>query len=154
VFVRFLLFLALWLVFDEGRLAGLVIGLPAAALSAWLSLRLQPASRIGLRPGACLSFGWHFIRNSVVAGGDVALRAFHPKLPLQTGFVTCDCRIPTGPGRDFFLALSSLMPGSLPVEEGEGGLVVLHCLDTRQPQAAQMADNEARLRRALGEADA
>lgn len=148
--IRLLIFLALWLVLDEGKLAGLVIGLPAVVLAAWLSLRLLPPSRLRRRPGALLSFGWHFVWSSMVAGVDVAVRAFHPRLPLRTGFVICDCRIPAGTRRDFFLGLSSLMPGSLPVEEQEDGRIVLHCLDTLQPQAAQLADNEARLQRALG----
>lgn len=152
--VRFLLFLALWLVLDEAKPAGLVIGLPAAVLATWLSLRLRPASRLRPRPWALISLGWHLIRGSVVAGVDVALRVFHPRLPLQAGFVTCACRIPAGARRDFFLALSSLMPGSLPVDDDGDGRVVLHCLDLSQPQAAQMAENEARLRRALGESDA
>lgn len=150
VTARFFIYLVLWLVLDEGKLAGLVIGLPAAALAAWLSLRLLPPSRLRLSLRASVSLGCHFVWSSIVAGVDVALRAFHPKLPLRTGFVTCECRIPAGARRDFFLGLSSLMPGSLPVEESEGGRIVLHCLDTEQPQAAQLADNEARLRRAWG----
>ena len=48
--------------------------------------------------------------------------------------------------------MGSLMPGSLPVAEDEDGRIVLHCLDSEQPLAGQMADrNEtARLVRALG----
>lgn len=150
VILRLLIFLTLWLVLDGGKLPGLVIGLPAAVLAAWLSLRLLPLSRVKLSFTALASLAWHFVWSSVVAGVDVALRAFHPGLPLRTGFVTCECRIPAGTRRDFFLAMSSLMPGSLPVEEHADGRIVLHCLDTRQSQAAQLADNEARLQRALG----
>jgi len=153
VLIRFTIFLALWLLLDEGKLAGLVIGLPAAALTTWISLRLLSPSRVRLRPMAVLSLSWHFVWSSVVAGVDVAWRAFHPQLPLRTGFVTCECKIPAGTRRDFFLSMSSLMPGSLPVEEGVDGRIVLHCLDTTQPLIAQMADNEARLARALGGRD-
>ena len=85
-----------------------------------------------------------------MAGMDVAIRAFHPRLPLRTGFVTCECGIPAGSRRDLFLGMGSLMPGTLPVAEDEDGRVVLHCLDTGQPLAGQMADHEARLVRALG----
>jgi multicomponent Na+:H+ antiporter subunit E len=80
---------------------------------------------------------------------DVAIRAFHPRLPLRTGFVTCECRIPTGSQRDLFLSMGSLMPGTLPVAE-EHGRIELHCLDTEQPVAQQTADHEARLVRAFG----
>lgn len=97
-----------------------------------------------------LSLGWHFLWSSIVAGVDVAVRAFHPRLPLRTGFVTCECGIPAGSRRDLFLGMSSLMPGSLPVAEDKDGRIVLHCLDTEQPLARQMVDHEARLVRALG----
>ncbi|MGB7789583.1 MAG: Na+/H+ antiporter subunit E [Terrimicrobiaceae bacterium] len=147
--VRFGISVALWLVLDGAKPAGLLIGLPAAALAAWISLLLLPPSRNRPRLMALLSLGWHFLRSSVVAGVDVAIRAFHPRLPLRTGFVTCECRIPTGSRRDLFLSMSSLMPGTLPVAE-EDGRIVLHCLDTEQPVAGQMADHEARLVRALG----
>ena len=146
---RFSAFLILWLVLDGVKPAGLFIGLPAAALAAWISVRLLPPSRSRPRLMALLSLGWHFLWSSVVAGVDVAIRAFHPRLPLRTGFVTCECRIPPGSRRDLFLSMGSLMPGTLPVAE-EDGRIVLHCLDTEQPVAKQTADHEARLVRALG----
>jgi multicomponent Na+:H+ antiporter subunit E len=152
--IRTTMFLILWLVFDEGKLAGLVIGLPAAVLAAVISLRLLPPSSTRLRLGQMISLVWHFVGSSVVAGVDVAFRAFDPRLPLQRGFLTCDCKIPAGPRRDLFLAMSSLMPGSLPVEENKDGRIVLHCLDTNQNLADQMADNEARFGRIFGAGDA
>ncbi len=148
--IRFSAFLILWLVLDGVKPAGLLIGLPAAALAAWISLLLLPPSRNRPRLVALLSLGWHFLWSSIVAGVDVAIRALHPRLPLRTGFVTCECGIPTGSRRDLFLGMGSLMPGSLPVAEDEDGRIVLHCLDTEQPLAGQMADHEARLVRALG----
>lgn len=144
------IFLVFWLVLDGAKPAGLVIGLPAALLAAWISLRLSPRSGHRVGWAGLPSLAWHFLVSSIVAGIDVAFRAFHPRLPLRTGFVTCDCRIPAGPKRDLFLAFSSLMPGSLPVEENENGKVVLHCLDTRQPQARQMAEHEAMVSRVIG----
>jgi multisubunit Na+/H+ antiporter MnhE subunit len=53
--------------------------------------------------------------------------------------------------RDLFLAMTSLMPGSLPTDVDERGVLLMHSLDTEQPLADQMADNEARLLRALEE---
>ncbi|MGA7391128.1 MAG: Na+/H+ antiporter subunit E [Terrimicrobiaceae bacterium] len=147
--VRFGIFVALWLVLDGAKPAGLLIGLPAAALAAWISLLLLRPTQSHPRLIPMLSLGCHFLWSSVVAGVDVAIRAFHPRLPLRTGFVTCECRIPTGSRRDLFLNMGSLMPGTLPVAE-EDGRIVLHCLDTEQPVAGQMADHEARLVRALG----
>ena len=148
--IRFFAFLILWLVFDGPKAAGLLLGLPSAALATWISIQLLPPSRRRRRLMALLSLGWHFLWSSVVAGVDVAVRAFHPRLPLRTGFVSCHCAIAAGSRRDLFLGMASLMPGSLPVGEEEDGRIVLHCLDTDQPLARQMADHETRLVRALG----
>ena len=68
---------------------------------------------------------------------------------VRPGFVTYACRVPAGTTRDLFLAMTSLMPGSLPTEVDERGVLLMHCLDTDQPLADQMADTEARLLRAL-----
>jgi len=46
--------------------------------------------------------------------------------------------------------MASLLPGTLPTGLDETGAVVVHCLDTEQPVAAQMAAEEALLIRALG----
>ena len=148
--VRFSVFLILWLILDGAKLAGMVIGLPAAALATVISIRLFPPCGSRPRVMALLSLGWHFLWSSVVAGVDVAIRAFHPRLPLHTGFISCKCDIPAGSRRDFFLGMASLMPGSLPVGEDAQGRIVLHCLDTEQPLARQMAEQEARVVRALG----
>ena len=128
---------------------GLLIGLPAAALATWLAIRLLPLHGGHISPAGLLAFCGHFLWGSLVAGIDLAIRALHPRLPLRTGFVSCPCGILRGPGRDLFLAASSLMPGSLPVEEGDG-LVILHALDVEQPHAGQMAESEIRFARALG----
>lgn len=132
-------------------MTGLVIGVPAAILAARVSVRLFPPGGARVRWGAALPLCGHFLRDSIVAGVDVAWRAFHPRLPLRTGFVTCECGIPEGPRRDLFLGMGSLMPGSLPVEEHGDGRIVFHCLDTEQPLAAQMAVHEKRLTKALGD---
>jgi uncharacterized membrane protein HdeD (DUF308 family) len=81
--VRFSAFLLLWPVLDGVKPAGLLIGLPAAALSAWISILLFPPSRSRPRLMALLSLGWHFLRSSVAAGVDVANRGCHRKSPIR-----------------------------------------------------------------------
>ena len=49
-----------------------------------------------------------------------------------------------GPFRSAFLALSSLLPGTLPAQADPDGTVLVHCLDTRQPVAEQLTQAEAR----------
>jgi multicomponent Na+:H+ antiporter subunit E len=56
-----------------------------------------------------------------------------------------------GIARDGFTAFASLMPGTLPVESEAGGALLVHCLDTDQPVAAQMAAEAARFARAIGD---
>ncbi len=148
--IRFIIFLALWCALDGVKPAGLVIGAIAAGLATWASVRLLPPSSGRIRVGALLSLGAHFLWSSLVAALEVARLAFRPRLALRPGFVTCRCGIPAGPRRDLFLGMVSLMPGSAPVGEEGDDQVVMHCLDVNQPVAEQMADNEARLQRALG----
>lgn len=153
VFARFVAFGLLWLVLDHAKPAGLLIGLPAAALAAWVSVRLLPAGGARLRWRALPAFAGHFLWDSVVAGVDVARRAFHPQLPLRTGFVEVSCGLPPGPQRDGFLAVASLMPGSLPVgDDGTG--VTLHCLDVEHAVAGQMAALEQRMNHLVGDGHA
>jgi multicomponent Na+:H+ antiporter subunit E len=141
---RFVALLVFWLILEGANPAGLLIGLPAAVLATWLAVRLMPPWGVRISPLGVIAFCGHFLWGSLVAGVDLAIRALHPRLPLRTGFVPCSCGIPRGPQRDLFLAASSLMPGSLPVEEKGDELVVLHALDVEQPHAAQLAENELR----------
>lgn len=134
----------LWLLLYGNDRAGLAVGMAVAAAAAWVSLRLLPPGSARLRPLALVSFGLHFLWQSVVAGVDVAWRALDPRLPLQPGYVTCRLRLPAGPPRNAFLALASLLPGSLPAEVAPAGTVLVHGLDLRQPVAEDFAASEAR----------
>ena len=91
-----------------------------------------------------------FPRQSLIAGIDVARRALDPRLPLCPGFVTVSPRLPPGTPRDAFYALASLMPGTLPADTNEDGTLLVHCLDTGQPVAAQIAADEELFAQALG----
>jgi multicomponent Na+:H+ antiporter subunit E len=97
---------------------------------------------------ALASLALRFLRQSLVAGADVAWRALDPRLPLRTGFVSYPVRFPPGPARNAFTTLTSLLPGTVPAG-GESGQVVYHCLDVDQPIVSQLAADEAALARAL-----
>ena len=130
--------------------ADLPVGLAAVAGATWVSLRFLPplASRYGLAAIAAVVAS--FFRQSLVSGVDVAWRALSPKLRLQPGLVACPLRLPAGGKRSAFCALSSLMPGTLPTGTGEQGALLVHCLDTRQPVAANLAAEEQLFIRAFG----
>jgi hypothetical protein len=82
-----------------------------------------------------------FLWQSLVAGLDVARRALGPGLDLQPGFVDYRTQLPPGSARSTFELIASLMPGSVPSDEGPQH-IEFHCLDTRQPVAEQLAAEE------------
>jgi multicomponent Na+:H+ antiporter subunit E len=132
---------------SAGLASDLAIGLLASAVATGVSLRLLPPASERLRIGALARFAGHFVWQSVVAGFDVARRAFDPRLPLKPGYVVFPTRIPPGTGRAAFGAITSMVPGTLAVGTDLDGNLVYHCLDLDQPVAASLARDEALLRR-------
>lgn len=147
---RAVIFLGLWLVLSGADPADLPVGAMAVALATWASLRLLPAGMSRLRPAFLALLALRFLRQSVVAGADVAWRALSPQLPLQPGFVIYPLRLPPGTPRDLFCTLTSLLPGTVPAGPDASGSLVIHCLDVRQAVLADLAVEEALLMRALG----
>jgi len=150
VIARAVGFLALWLV-----LAGVDLSdVPAAAVAVggatWVSLRLLPSQPWRFRPIAIAGLVVRFLRQSVVAGVDVAWRALDPRLPVRPGLVVYLARLAPGPTQNTFATLAGLVPGSTPVGPVEGGGLLIHCLDVDQPVVAQLHTEEALLRLALG----
>lgn len=148
---RLVVFLALWLILVGGpdpadRPAGIV----ALAAAIWASLRLLPPG--GARPALIVlaRVVWRFLRQSIVAGADVAWRALDPRLPLRPGFVIHPPHLPPGPGLNAFCALTSLAPGTLPTGSNDSGAILVHCLDVGQPVASHLAADEELFMRMLG----
>ena len=146
---RALCFLAIWFILMPSvKPADLACGLIATIVATQMSLRLLPPAAGRVRLGALVVFAPHFLAQSVLAGIDVARRALDPRLPLQPGTVVYRVGFPPGTARNGFAIITSLLPGSLPVDETADGLVY-HCLDISQPIAEQLADEERRLADAL-----
>ncbi len=144
-------FLLLWLVlagFDAGDLPAIVLAVGGAT---WASLLLLPPGGRRVSVAGLAVMAVRFPYQSVVAGADVAVRALAPQTRLKPGFVTVTLRLPQGIARDGFFAFASLMPGTLPVDSDASGALLVHCLDTDQPVAAQMAAEAARFSRAIGD---
>ena len=81
--MRALLYFALWIVIDQSaKPANLAFGVLATAAATWASLRLMPPSLGSVRIGALVLLLPRFLWQSLVAGWDVARRAFDPRLPL------------------------------------------------------------------------
>jgi multicomponent Na+:H+ antiporter subunit E len=136
-------FFGFWLVLTGADAADLAAGSIAAAVATWASLRLMPVQQWRPRPIKLAGLVLHFLRQSIVAGTDVALRALDPRLPLRPGFVVYQARLPPGTTRDAFCAIMSLLPGTLPCGPAEGNGLTIHCLDVTQPVVEQLAAEEA-----------
>jgi multicomponent Na+:H+ antiporter subunit E len=149
--VRGSLLLGFWLLLIGADPADLPAGVVAAAVASAASLRLLPPAARRVQLAALGAIALRLLRQSVVAGADVAWRALDPRLPLRPGMVSHRLRLPPGTARDAFCALTSLLPGSVPAGVDESGALAVHCLDVRQPVAAELAADEARLAHALGE---
>lgn len=138
-------FLALWIILIGAAPTDLAIGVVAAACAAWTSGMLWPAagaiSAMGL-----LRFVIRFLPQSVVAGVDVARRAFAPRPALEPGFVTCRTSLPAGTARRALCAVMSLQPGKLPVAAEPDGTLLIHCLDIREPVLDEVAADETAFR--------
>ncbi|MGO4174617.1 Na+/H+ antiporter subunit E [Bosea sp. TAF32] len=149
LFARGLGLLLLWVILMGPALEDLPVGLVASACGVWASTALWPPggklSWIGL-----LGFLARFLPQSVVAGLDVARRAFAREPDLQPGFATCLFLIPAGLALDSACAVMSLQPGKLPVSAEPDGTLLIHCLDLREAVAEQVAEDEAAFLRILG----
>jgi multicomponent Na+:H+ antiporter subunit E len=144
------LFLAFWLMISGWAPADLPVGLAAVAAATWTSLRLRPPGRLQLRPLHLAALAQNFVRQSVVAGVDVARQALRPQLQLRPGLVAVPLQLPPGGAQCAFCALSSLLPGTLPTGTDKGGALVVHCLDAGQPVAANLVAEENLFIQALG----
>ncbi len=139
-----------WLVLIGLKQSDLAAGALVAIAAGWTSLRLLPPGRWRLRPMALFRLALRFVAQSAQAGIDVALRALDPRLPLRPGVVAFAARLPAGAGRSAFCTMTSLLPGTLPVDVTVAGDIVFHCLDVNQPIAARMVADETAFIRAFG----
>ena len=146
---RALLYFGLWIVIDQSaKPTNLAFGLLATIAATWASLRLQPPDLGRVRLGVLLLLLPRFLWQSLVAGIDVARRAFSPSVPLQPGFVAYPTALPRGAARNAFQAISSLLPGSVPAGETDTH-IEYHALDLSQPVVEQLAAQERAYTKAL-----
>ena len=142
-------FFLLWLLLmQSGKPADLAIGVFASVGATWVSLRLLAPAAGCLHFGKLLALLPHLLSESVLAGIDVARRAFDPRLPLRPGLVSCPLAFPPGFARNTFATITSLLPGSVAAGEVDG-VLVYHCLDISAPVVEQLWKEERLLARAL-----
>ena len=149
VLSRGVFFFLLWQILMQSLKPGdLIMGLLTAIAVTWVSLYLLKPESGRLRFGKLLALFPHFIWVSVLAGFDVARRAFDPRLPLQPGLVSCPLDFPPGLARNTFATFTSLMPGTVSIcEDGEN--LLYHCLDTTQPVLEELWKEERLIAKAF-----
>ena len=147
--VRCAIFLMFWVALIGFAFSALLVGVVAAGGATWVSLRLLPPAPQRVRLGVLVLLLPRFLWQSLLAGWDVARRAFDPRLPLRPGFVTFSSSHAPGHLRNTFATISSLMPGTLPCGEN-GDEIIFHCLDVGQPVLEQLAAEEKVLASVLG----
>jgi multicomponent Na+:H+ antiporter subunit E len=126
------------------------VGLLAAALGALASREIAPEP-LRLAPRALVGYVLRFLRQSTLAGFDIARRVFDPRLPLKPGLVSYRCRLTGETACSLFATVMTMVPGTLPVAASADGRMTIHCLDTEQPVTAALAADEARMTEVLGE---
>ena len=146
---RFLGLFALWIVLiRSAQPADLAVGALTAVAGTWVSLRLLPPDSGHVKFAALAARLPRFLWQSVLAGIDVARRALAPSMPLRVGFLTYRTSLPRGQARNAFATITSLLPGTVPAEDDDSG-ILYHCLDTAQPVAEQLATEEREYAKAL-----
>ncbi|MDP3257004.1 Na+/H+ antiporter subunit E [Bosea sp. (in: a-proteobacteria)] len=145
---RGLLFFVLWLVLIGAAPKDWPVGLIAAAAATWASFSLWPPDS-RLSPSGLLRFVLRFVPQAVVAGLDVAGRAFARRIAMTPGIVTYRAGLRPGMAQGALCAVMSLQPGKLPVSCAASGEMRVHCLDSDGPASTELAADEAAFLRIL-----
>jgi len=147
--LRGLLLAALWALLTHGDPASWIIGLPAVVASVWITLLLEPPNVRWPQPTGLLGFVPWFVKASVLAGVDVAQRAFSPTLQLAPAMLHYRPRLPEGAPRIFFANCISLLPGTL-TADWEGTVLSIHVIDETLDNHGDLQRLEQRVARLFG----
>lgn len=118
-----------WCVLTGAVTEGWLVGVPVVAAAAWTSAWLLPP--LSLSPVGTVRFAGFFLRQSLIAGIDVARRAFMPRPPLAPAVVEYDLRVDSELERVALTNTISLLPGTLGADL-DGRRLYVHVLDAGQ----------------------
>lgn len=144
VALRGLLAAFCWLVLTEGDAGYWGLALLVIAVTTLTSLMFVPVGSWRWRPLGLLRFLPYFAKQSLRGGIDVSRRAFHPRMPLNPGYVDFRFRLPKGPWRVFFVNVINLFPGTV-VVRAEADRLRIHALDEAMPVEENLKDLEERV---------
>lgn len=138
--------IAIWFVLAAGDPGSLIVGVPALATAILLSHATSRGSRDRIRLTRLPRLAGFFVVESLRAGVDVARLAFGRPLRFSSGWERFETALPDGPQRILFLAILSLLPGTLAVDLS-GDCVFIHVLDDRQDAVADLRKLETEIAR-------
>lgn len=114
--------------------AGALVALGAVAATAAAGLALRGRDERRPRVHRMPRFAAFFLWRSLFGGVDVARRALVPRVAVDPGYVDHDPRLPEGSARALYIAVVSVMPGTLVAEQlTPGGVLRVHVIDTTLP---------------------
>lgn len=141
---RMLLFSLIWWTLSEGNLNSLWFGVPAVLVTVLLSILLIRQTTFSW--SALILFIPYFLKHSFLGGIDVAMRAFHPKLPLAPDIIEYPLQLPEGLPSVFMLCIVNLLPGTLCTEMNKH-ILKLHVIDRHKDIIKELAAVEKRVAR-------
>ncbi len=128
---RLILFSLIWWGLSEGRIPYILPPALFVVMAACVSMFSIRPGMWNIRLSAIPQFFFFFLMQTFMAGLDVALRAFRPGPPLQTGRISYTLRLSRQSAKIFFVWIVSLLPGTASVSFEENR-VLIHVLDTEQ----------------------
>ena len=157
----------IWLILTGPEVDYALYGLVSVTTATALSLTLlppgpdRPRGRVARAAHSLALAGW-FLRQTLVGGVDVALRAVRRTPDIAPEVVVAPFLLPPGRGRQLAMALMNLMPGSMvqqvvdasgrPADapDADPTAVELHTLSGELAPAAQWEELQGRVARAVG----
>jgi multicomponent Na+:H+ antiporter subunit E len=121
---RLVIFSIGWLLLTEGSPRSWPLSLSVIMVSTAASLRLWPSGAMRFSLRGATRFAPYFLRQSILGGWDVALRALRPSMPVNPGFIRFEFELQADAARVFFAWTVSLLPGTVSARMENDGLQV------------------------------
>lgn len=126
------------------------VGVPAIVCSLIVSHYLPAIPSFRLKLSRLFLFIGFFLQQSIIGGIDVALRAMHPRCPIDPGFIHYPLSIDNEFARVFFTNSISLLPGTLSVCLEDRSILV-HVLDLKSSNQKNLYTLEKQVAALFGE---
>ncbi|WP_162273190.1 Na+/H+ antiporter subunit E [Rubripirellula obstinata] len=126
-----------WVLLTQANADSWLVGGPVVLVGTFASMRLAYGAAPRFRFLRILFFLGYFLHGSFLGGIDVIWRSLHPGLPIQPGLVNYPLQLPKGAARTLFMAVVSLLPGTVSTDIN-GDLLVTHVIDDREPVIQQL----------------